>query len=74
MKWLLFGGAAVGALWLLSRANGGDTNPAFGMGYYGGFPGEARANTYGMAMYGGFSDSNLAPRGFWKPSMLERYQ
>lgn len=72
MKWLLIGGVAIGALLLLGNMQSGPgVNPAFGMPFYGGFPGATGYNGYGFAMYGGFHDSHLAPRGWWKPNMLE---
>lgn len=74
MKWLLVGGAAaLGGWWLLSRS-GGTTNfnPAAGMGYYGGFPGDVPSNGYGFPMYGGYAaESGKRQKGYFKPSMLE---
>lgn len=72
MKWLLIGAAVVGGGALLLMRGGADMNQRFGMPYAADPAYRANLNNaYGMAFYGGFNDSNLRPRGFWKPSMLE---
>lgn len=77
MKWLMIGGVLVGAGVIVAIMVNGPSTPqsggsnTFGMPLYGGAAGASSAGSYGMAMYGGFHDSNMAPLGYWKPSMLE---
>lgn len=76
MKWFVIGAVVVGAgVLLLVNSNSGSQptggSNTFGMAMYGGYPGASSAGNYGMAMYGGFHDSNMAPRGYWRPNTLE---